>query len=223
MRTRATIAAVGCLALAGAAGAIAVGAVDDDGGPPQQTVAAVSVSDHPSAERQQTGSHQATDAEQRRFGVLRGPKVMLDPAKVAIASDDVVREKGVNRLQGHLVETQLGDIAIAPAADGELCYGTGSTAGCVSEENALAGRAIAVQPCSPDTSSIRVFGLLPDEASTASLRLANGSLQELAVSSNVYAAEVMSMPSELRFSIDGVETIVPIPIPASAASACSAG
>lgn len=216
MRMRAVFLGVGAIALAGGAGA-AIGAGTQETEPVTTVTATVS------AERQAapTPPTEPTVEQRRAMEVFEEPAVRLTEDVTSLAMPEVAEAQGVNLELGHVIDTSLGPVALAPAAGNVVCYGNKSGTGCVTVADVLAGRSIGVQLCSPDAPGVRVFGLAPDGATNLTVDLKNGSSQRVDVTSNVFAADLAGAPEALAFEKDGATIRSEISLPADAGQTCA--
>jgi hypothetical protein len=219
MKMQAVSVSVGVLLLAGGAG-IAIGQ-GEDSAPSAATVVATAVSVAPA-----TGSAPPSDAsatQEDAVSLLRGAPVQLSPKSTVIATPDMVWSRGVNVDLGHVVQTDVGPISVAPAADDLVCYGTSSGGGCGTSAEIRSGKGIGVQLCNPDSPGIRAFGLVPDGATDGRALLQNGSSQPLDITSNVVGAVLRGVPAGFAYDLNGKTVRWEIALPAGDADGCIQG
>jgi hypothetical protein len=120
------------------------------------------------------------------------------------------------------VTTQGTSLYIVPTVNGEACLVDTNLSElfCATAAQVAAGAATASTACSPSIGSnnVEIAGILPDDATSPSLVLANGTTVPLTVTNNTYLtqfARTSPLPRKIQFTANGipqtVETAVPAP------------
>lgn len=144
-------------------------------------------------------------AASERFGLLRGPKgpddVLPDRAVAAISHGEKQyngANSGLARGAGTFEQGRI-RMWLVPGTDGlctEIVIGGFESGGCASQEAADAGRLFGVESGAAVGGTV-MDGAIPDGVKVVTVRLADGSTQDIQVRNNLYAAFVPADPVAL--------------------------
>jgi hypothetical protein len=208
--------ALGCLS-AGGLTAVAVAAVggDSSDGPPAPTIVGTATEVPPGPGPTPPASLDPTLIS--HFAVFRRPADAVAPNSAAIARPEALQQLGVNLELARQVPGGRGPITVAPAA-GAICVSSVTSSACPSIEEALAGRGTAVELCSPSVpaGTVRLYGLLPDGASSVQVILRSGARLAVSLTDGVYVAETRGIPDRLAWNVSGAPQESSLPVPSDA-------
>jgi hypothetical protein len=157
---------------------------------------------------------------EQSFGVLRQARRASDdpPAKVRGIGEPVRGNPALARRVG-----LAGSEGYVVPGDRAICLQGPVSGVCNTIEDALAGRAVAVDLCADDVPAgeVRLLGLAPDGVESVKINLDGGSFVSAPVNDNSYAAVTGGRPTSIEWSNGTTDAVNPLPIPADFAADCT--
>lgn len=129
-------------------------------------------------------------------------------------------EKIDQSVAAHVIASEDGELVTVAAIAEEMCVALHDMATCGPPQEALAGRLVAVEVCSPEyPDTHRVLGMVPDGVTSVTINGREGSSTRIPVADNTYAARISVLPASFTWEGPGIKEEHPSPVRAGASPA----